>query len=221
MNDMAQPPTVEIRLSHDDDAQAMQELFIATFDAGSTPEDCEQCMVAKQFRRHRLLFPEGQFVAVDVESGLLVGFAVTMRTSYDPVHPHLDSWWVSSGEGWLTTHQPEGEWLYGIESVVRSEYRRLGVGTRLMDARKALAREYNLRGIVAGSMPRDYHTVDMPIEAYVEAVIAGRLYDTNLSKQLRMGFQCVQIIPDYVIDAESRRYGVLIRWDNPEYKKNE
>jgi GNAT superfamily N-acetyltransferase len=141
-----------------------------------------------------------------------------MRTAYDPGHPHLESWWVSSGEGWLSTHQPSGAWLSGIESVVRPEYRRLGIGTRLMDARKALARQHNLRGIIAGSMPRDFHTVEMSIEAYVEAVITGRLYDTNLSKHLRMGFRCIQIIPNYVIDSESRRYGILIVWDNPDYQ---
>lgn len=215
---MNRTPIIDIRFSRDEDAQAMEDLFIATFDPGVAPDDCEQCMLAAQFRHHRGVFPAGQFVAVDVERGELVGFAVTMRTSYDSAHPHLDSWWTSSGEGWLTTHQPHGEWLYGVESVVRSEYRRLGIGTRLMDARKRLAEQENLRGIIAGSMPRDFFNVEMSIEAYVEAVVAGQHYDTNLSKQLRMGFAAVQIIPEYVIDAESRRYGVLIRWDNPSYR---
>jgi GNAT superfamily N-acetyltransferase len=217
---MSTVASIEIRNSRDSDAEAMQDLFLATFDPDATPDNCEQCMVAAQFRHHRLLFPEGQFIAWDTEAARLVGFSVTMRAEYDPTHPHLDSWWVSSGEGWLTTHRPQGEWLYAVESVVEPEFRGKGVGSLLMNARKALARRLNARGIIAGSMPRDYYTVEMSIEHYVEEVTAGRLRDTNLSKQLRMGFRIVQIIPNYVIDAESRRYGVLIRWDNPDYCAN-
>jgi GNAT superfamily N-acetyltransferase len=196
-------------------APAMERLFIDTFDPGSTPKTCEQCMVEAHFRHHQTLFPAGQFVALDEET--LVGFAVSMLTTYDPVHPHLASWWESSGEGWLTPHNPTGDWLYAVESVVAATHRGHGIGSRLMAARMALVRQHNLHGIIAGSMPRDYYRVDMPIESYVQAVVAGEIFDTNLSRQIKMGFTPVQIIPNYVIDMESRRYGVLIVWNNPHY----
>jgi GNAT superfamily N-acetyltransferase len=198
-------------------AEAMERLFIDVFDSGVSPQDCEQCLLAAHFRHHLDVFAEGQFVAVDSRTKQLVGFAVSMLTTYDPAHRHLQSWWQSCGEGWLHTHNPQGDWLCGVESVVEAAYRGQGIGRRLMDARKDLVRRTNLRGIIAGSMPRDYYTVEMPIEAYVQAVVAGELFDTNLSKHLKMGFRPIQIIPNYVIDAESRRYGVLIVWDNPDY----
>lgn len=199
-------------------AESMERLFIDVFDAGKTALDCEQCMVAQHYRHHIDLFPEGQFAALDATTGGLVGFAVSMLTTHDEAHPHLESWWNSTGEGWLSTHNPAGDWLYGVESVVEAAYRGQGIGGRLMDARKALARRMNLRGIIAGSMPRDFYRVEIPIEAYVQAVADGALFDTNLSKHLKMGFRVVHIIPNYVIDAESRRYGVLITWDNPDYQ---
>jgi GNAT superfamily N-acetyltransferase len=103
--------------------------------------------------------------------------------------------------------------------VVDAAYRGHGIGGKLMQRRRELVQQLNLRGVVAGSMPRDFHLVDMPIEDYVQAVVDERLFDTNLSKHLRMGFRAVQIIPQYVMDDESRQYGVLIVWDNPSYRE--
>ncbi|MDX2136917.1 MAG: GNAT family N-acetyltransferase [Chloroflexota bacterium] len=216
---MTDLPAIDILPSAPEFAEGMERLFIDVFDPGTTAETCEQCMIAAHFRHHLTLFPEGQFVAFEQATRRVVGLAVALRTSYNAAEPYSKSWWQSCGEGWLTTHQPDGEWLLGVESVVDAAYRGHGIGGRLMEQRRALVRRLNLRGIVAGSMPRDYHLVEMPIEDYVQAVVSGRLFDTNLSKHLRMGFRAVQIIPQYVIDAESRQYGVLIIWDNPDYRE--
>jgi GNAT superfamily N-acetyltransferase len=197
----------------------MELLFRETFDPGSTHDTCEQCLLAEHFLHHLRLFPEGQFVAVDTRTNQVVGEAVSMLTTFDPAHPHLEGWWASIGEGWLTPHKPQGDWLYGVESVVHPDYRGQGLGGRMMSRRQELVKRRNLRGILAGSMPRDFHLTpeDMSIDAYIQAVVEGKMFDTNLSKHLRMGFRPLHPIPDYVIDLESRRYGVLIVWDNPDY----
>jgi GNAT superfamily N-acetyltransferase len=186
---------------------------------GCAPGD--ECFTAAMFRHHQALFPEGQFVALEAETQRVLGFTASMRTRFDPLRPPRHTWWEAAGEGWLSRHVPDGDWMYGIESCVHPAYRGHGIGGRLMDARFAALRRLNLRGLVAGGAPIDYGRVAdrMSIEAYVRAVQAGTLTDTNLSKQLHKGFQVAGFIPDYLSgDETTRGWGVLIVWLNPAYR---
>jgi len=110
--------------------------------------------------------------------------------------------------------------MYGVESCVHPAYRGRGVGSLLMEARFDVLRRLNLRGLVAGSIPMDYHTVaaSMAIEDYVREVVEGKRFDTNLSKQLHKGFQVHNLIPEYIHDARSLDWAVAIVWDNPAYQ---
>ncbi|MEZ4668505.1 MAG: hypothetical protein R3E39_11360 [Anaerolineae bacterium] len=107
-----------------------------------------------------------------------------------------------------------------MDSVVLPEYRSQGVGGQLIEARYNLIRKLNLRGLAAGSLPIDYGKVadHMDIEQYVQEVIAGARFDTNLSKQLRKGFKVHGLIPNYTIEPSCRGWGVEIVWDNPDYR---
>lgn len=98
-------------------------------------------------------------------------------------------------------------------------YRSRGVGGKLIEARYDLVRALNLRGMVAGSLIIDYHKVadHVPVEKYVEDVIAGKRFDSNLSKQLRKGFKVHGLIPNYSIIESSLNWGVEIVWENPDY----
>lgn len=110
--------------------------------------------------------------------------------------------------------------MYGVETCVHPDYRGQGVGSALMDARFALLKRLNLRGMIAGSMIMDYHKVadQMSPEQYVREVVAGVRFDTNLSKQLHKGFKALHLIPDYEYDPRSLNWAVAIRWDNPDYR---
>lgn len=109
--------------------------------------------------------------------------------------------------------------MYGVDTSVHPEYRSRGVGGLLMDARFAVLRSLNLRGMIAGSMIIDYEQVadsQMP-DTYVADVVAGRRFDTNLSKQLRKGFKVHNLIPNYVEDPRTRNWAAAIIWENPDY----
>lgn len=110
--------------------------------------------------------------------------------------------------------------MYGVESCVHPEYRGRGVGSLLMEARFDVLRRLNLRGLVAGSIPMDYHKVaaSMTIEDYVREVVEGKRFDTNLSKQLHKGFKVHNLIPEYIHDVRSSNWAVAIVWDNPAYE---
>ena len=107
-----------------------------------------------------------------------------------------------------------------MDSVVLSEYRSQGVGGKLIEARCKVIRKFNLRGLVAGSLPIDYSKVadHVSIEQYVRDVVAGTRFDTNLSKQLRKGFKVHGLIPNYTTEQSCGGYGVEIVWDNPDYR---
>ncbi len=176
----------------------------------------DQIFTPAQFRHHVAVFPEGQFVALDGEK--VVGLTVSMRMCFDPAHPFIEPWWETIGAGWLR-HLPDGDWMYGVESCVDPAYQGRGVGGALMRARFDTARLLNLKGMVAGSTLLDYQQaadVATP-EEYVQGVVEGRWFDTNLTKQIRKGFRPGACIPNYVQDPTALGWGAIIIWDNPDY----
>ena len=174
---------------------------------------------ADHFRQHLATFPEGQFVAVDTRTDTVVGLTVSMRMNHDPLHPLLTAWWQLIGDGTLATHVPDGVWMYGVESAVHPDYRGYGVGKQLTQARTRVMKQLNLRGMLAGSAIIDYHKVadSVAVEDYLADVIAGRRFDTNLSKQIKMGFKPLHIIPNYLDDWDCCGYGVEMVIPNPDY----
>lgn len=184
------------------------------------PNRDEDCLFnAAHFRQHLAIFPEGQFIAVDTSTDTVVGLTVSMRTHFNAREPMLDPWWELIGHGWLTTHKSNGEWLYGVESAVHPAYQGKGIGKQLTNARLETMRSLNLRGMVAGSAIISYYKVadTIPVAEYVADVIAGRRFDNNLTKQIKMGFKPMHIIPNYLPDADCVGYGVEMVIDNPAY----
>ena len=49
-------------------------------------------------------------------------------------------------DGWYGRHDPKGAWYYGADVSVDPDWRGLGLGRRLYDARKALVRRHGKRG---------------------------------------------------------------------------
>lgn len=161
-------------------------------------------------------FPEGQFVVLLDEK--VVGYCATFRISEEiGLKPH--TWVEITGNGYASRHDPEGDWLYGMEVCVDPDFQGYRLGQRLYNERKKLCQSLALKGIVfAGRLPtlakriRKYGTV----EAYVEAVKAKQVRDPVLSFQLRNEFDVIGIIPGYLeIDHQSMGYGVHLVWRNP------
>ena len=152
------------------------------------PHGPEAIWSAENLLRHLEHFPEGQLV---VEAGRnLVGTATTHRIPLEmALVPH--TWSEITGRGSLSTHDPGGDALYGVNIAVDPAWQGRGVGRLLYEARIALARRLGCRAFVAGARIPGYHQVAeaMSPEAYVEAVAAGRIFDPTLSKQLRIGFR--------------------------------
>jgi GNAT superfamily N-acetyltransferase len=180
----------------------------------------EELFTVSMYRAQIAAFPEGQLTALlDSPGGpIVVGATTTFRTNRD-FDGEVPYYFEVIGEGMLTTHEPDGEWLYGVDVSVDPDYRRLGIGSRIYDARRELVRRLNLRGErVAGMLPgyEPYRSA-MPVERYVERVAAGRLIDPTLSWQLRNGFQVQRLLHGYIHDPRSNDTATLLTRLNPDY----
>lgn len=199
-------PSPMLRLRVPEDVGEIRNLMARVYPA---PHGPEAIWSAENLRRHLMVFPEGQMV---VEAGgHLVGTATAQRVSMAAaLAPH--TWSGITGHGSLSTHDPAGEALYGVNIAVDPAWQNQGIGRMLYEARIDLARRLGCRAFVAGARIPGYchHAAAMSPEAYVEAVVAGRLSDPTLSKQLQVGFQVRGVLRDYAHDVETLGHAALI-----------
>jgi len=190
-----------------------------TLDRGCFPTvDPSTIYTVEQFRHHLTLFPEGQWVAEDVRTHLLVGFTSTIRVDVDFAAPKLVSVYQDTDRGWFNTHAPGGAYLYGADMCISAAYRGLGIAREFYNQRKTLCRARGLAGqVVCGLIPGySRHRREMTAYEYVNKVIAGELHDPTLTTQLRNGFIARGLLPEYVHDDVTGGWAVLLEWRNPD-----
>lgn len=175
----------------------------------------EELALEKHFLSHMQVFPMGQHAILENTTGRVVGSSSDLQINLDLSH-YQHRFLEAVGENFFTTHVPDGAWLYGADIGVLPEFRGLGLASLLYTRRQNLVRELALMGHVAGAMPKGYGVLKdkLPIEVYLNDVITGELNDPVLSVQLRRGYRVFGIIPDYLEDASTANYGVLILWRN-------
>lgn len=164
---------------------------------------------AAHYRKHIELFPEGQFVALDGVRPVGATSSIRMHFDFDHVDHRFDD--VIQG-GWLTAHQPDGEWLYGADVGTHPEHRRRGIARGLYAARHDTVRGLGLRGQVTVGMLAGYGRLRDELSAaeYFEELRSGRRQDPTISAQRRVGFELVRLLPGYLDDPVCDGNGVLI-----------
>ncbi len=170
----------------------------------------DELMTAKHYLRHLEIFPEGQFVVLDGEK--TVGMTTTMRYHFSTAdHTFLEI----SGNLWLTTHEPGGDWLYGLDVGVDPDYRGLGIAREIYRARQDVARQLGLKGQITVGMMNGYQNVSekWTVEAYFEKLRASEINDPTVSMQQKMGFEIVGLIKNYLDDPTCGNCGVLMTLD--------
>ncbi len=161
-------------------------------------------------------FPEGFFVVMDGDK--VVGQAAGIFLDFDLNRPQ-HSLMEITGDHQCGNHDPDGGWYYGIDIVVHPDYRRRGIGNRLYELRKDIARRNNKRGIVAGGYMKGFpaHKHRLSAGEYIDQVRSGDLYDPTLTFQMESGFRLVCGLENYLNDTATDNWSALIVWDNPDY----
>ena len=205
---------ISIRNLTKEDYQSLSKMSDAIYrNAGLTgfPE--------KSIKRLLRDFPEGQLCIDHKGKPIAVALSIIVNfQDYGLDHIYKD---ITNYER-LDTHNPYGDILYGIEIFVHPEFRGLRLGHRLYEARKNLCKSKNLKGIIFGGRIPNYHkhANEMTVEEYIEKVQSKEIHDPVLNFQLSNGFELLKVVPGYLgADKHSCGYGVLLKWNNPDYKK--
>ncbi|MFP4509275.1 MAG: GNAT family N-acetyltransferase [Spirochaetota bacterium] len=172
----------------------------------------------RELESHQSIFPEGQIVAVDANTGRLLGAAMSLIVTWDD-YEITDDYEDFTDKGMFTNHDPAGRTLYGAEVFVHPDARGQGIGRLLYSARRVLCSKLGLLRIRAGARLPGYESWSdrLNVYDYVMEVIRGRIYDPTLSFQLRNDFNVIQIVSGYLApDAQSANYAALIEWINTE-----
>lgn len=193
------------RPEHAPQLEALQRLVFPTLD------DAERFKAA-HYLKHLELFPQGQFVGLDGDR--VVAATATIRLDFDFGHLTHTFADIIQG-GWLTSHQPDGAWLYGADIGVDPGYRGRGLAQALYAARQELVWALGLEGQVTAGMMSGYGAVKdrMSADEYYAGLVAGRINDPTLSMQRRVGFEFRALLKDYLRDPVCDNYSVLIVLD--------
>lgn len=209
MSPKKQPAGITVRTARPEDFNQIIEMGrIIYSDIGTwSPE---------HLHSHQDIFPEGQLVAVEEDTGRLVGSSSSLIVLWDDYHIS-DSWHDFTDHGMFTNHDPQGRTLYGADVMVHPHVQGRGIGKIIYKARRDLTRRLGLRRIRAGARLRNYGKFQdqMTPEDYVLKIISGELGDPTLSFQMKQGFRILGVVRDYLRnDAESCGHAAVIEWVN-------
>ncbi|MCC3373173.1 GNAT family N-acetyltransferase [Cohnella sp. REN36] len=167
----------------------------------------------RQLEAHATLFPEGALCAE--MDGRIVGSMTGLRRTFREGDRH--DWASVTDEGYIGTHEPDGDTLYVADLCVRPAYRRYGLGKWLMQSMYETVVQLGcVRLLGAGRMP-GYRAAsgELTPEQYVAEVAAGRRKDPVLTFMLRCGRVPAGVVRDYLDDEESGGNAALMEWRNP------
>jgi hypothetical protein len=166
---------------------------------------------------HRQVYPQGQFVAITDEGGLVAGVHFTLRLNLLDFHID-DSWDVLTAGGSFLDHNPAGHTLYGADIMVHPAHQHHGLAHALTDQARFLVQAEQLWRMVGASRLPGYGkcAANMNIEQYVDLVLGGQLFDPVLSLHLKDGWTAVKPIHGYLQhDEDSSGWAEVIQWVNP------
>jgi len=189
--------------------EALQEMVFPTLAKNSL-------FRAPHYLHHISIFPEGQFVVTDGDK--VVGMTSTIRYHLDEKHARAFTEVIDGG--FLNTHEPDGEWLYGLDVGVHPQWRGRGIARHLYDARQQTVERLNLRGQFTHGMLSGYGALKatMRAEDYYAELIAGKRKDPTISRQVANGFEAVRLVHGYLEDPVCDDYTVLLVRKNPNFK---
>jgi GNAT superfamily N-acetyltransferase len=177
------------------------------------PHGPEAVWPAETLERHLHIFPEGQLLILDGQGKVIADSTAMLVSSERAMRPHR--WSEITERGTLSSHDPNGDAFYGVDLAVDPEFQCMGLAHVLYAARIALAIQMGCSVFVAGARIPGYHLASdlLSAESYLALVERGLIFDPTLSKQLRLGFQLLGLLPNYISDPESKDCAALIRME--------
>ena len=211
---MARDRSLSIRMATHADIPAIRRLMKKAYpNMGGYSRD--------QLRGQLNHFPEGHMVAE--LDGHVAGYSASIIVTADEaLRPH--TWSEITGNGFGSTHDPDGDYLYGYEVAVDPAFRQRRLAERLYAARRKLCVAMGLEGIVFGGRMPGFARRARKLgdhAAYCREVMEGRLRDPVMNFQLRQGFEFIGLLPNYLkSDVDSGCAATHMRWRNPQERSD-
>ena len=176
------------------------------------PEDL--WWTTEQLESHLKYFSEGA-ICVEID-GEIAGSMTGLRVDFDPLYPQ-HTWEGVTDNGSIGNHQPNGKTLYIADLCVKPSCRKLDLGKLMMQTMYEHVVHFELDRLLGGGRLPGYHrhAVELGPAQYVEQVVSGRLKDPVITFLLRCGRTPLSLVPDYLEDAESHNFALLMEWKNP------
>lgn len=174
----------------------------------------------EQLLLHTTLFADGALCAE--VNGVIVG-SMTCLIVEQQEYEHQHEWSIITDDGYIRTHNAQGDTLYVADICVVPAYRKAGIGKWLVQSMYETVVQLGLKSLLGGSrMPGYYgHRHSLTPEQYVDQVIAGELNDPVISFLLRCGRVPVRVAHHYLDDEQSCNNAVIMEWRNPFLVNNE
>lgn len=190
---------------HVDQLEELQKLVFPTL-------SYESLFRKEHYLNHIRIFPQGQFIALENEK--VVGMTTTILLDLDPDNSH--SFLDILDHGYLNTHDPNAEWLYGLDIGTHPDYRGRGIARKLYDARQSLVKRLHLKGQYTYGMLTGYGALkgQLSAEQYYQQLLDGKRTDPTVSRQISNGFKPTKLVAGYVEDPVCDGYCVLLIREN-------
>jgi GNAT superfamily N-acetyltransferase len=123
------------------------------------------------------------------------------------------TWDETVGGVYLTTFDPSGSVLFGVDISVHPDYRRQGIGRAFYEQRKHLVNELGLARYATTCRMPDYAASGCasPNE-YGKKVASGVLSDRTLTPLLRYGLTMTAVLENHIDDPESGNASAALEW---------
>ena len=158
-------------------------------------------------------FPEGHFT-VEGPDGIPVGMSACLLVA-DSEYPVDAAWSVATDGGRISNHNPNGDVLYGVDTIIRHSLRGSGLGKALLQKRIELAHLLGGRTLRSGARLTGFPLVAhrrTPHE-YANSVVAGRTRDPSISLCLSLGFKLRCVVSGYLEDdPESLGFAAIMEY---------
>ena len=213
MEDSIKINKVQIRTLQMEDYEQLSQSFTRVYSDGS-----DVFWTRGQIQKLINIFPEGQIVTVVDDK--IVGCALSIIVDYNLVKNDHTYAQVTGNET-FSTHNPNGNILYGIEVFIHPAYRGLRLARRMYEYRKDLCESLNLKAIMFGGRIPNYHKYADKLRPreYINKVRQKEIYDPVLTFQLSNDFHVRKVMRNYLPnDEESKHFACLLQWDNIYYE---
>lgn len=173
----------------------------------------------EKFASRLHIFPDGFFVAR--VSGKIQGVTTSQIVTYDP--NASKTWDEITDRGMIAkTHDPKGDALYVVSVGVAKDAQGNHVGSKIVEAQKELVSNLGLKYLYLGARIPGYNNYckehgEINIGDYLKLKDSdGEALDPEIRFYNRCGLEVKKIISEFEPDVDSRNYGIVMVWENPQ-----